>query len=75
MLYILLAITCHVCAHTWQEGEKINTHITAAGAIVALGLVYLKTNNRQVAAHLSLPSTHYELDQVRPDFLMLRVRV
>ena len=53
----------------------MNTHVTAAGAIVALGLVYLKTNNRQVAAHLSAPSTHYELDQVRPDFLLLRVRV
>lgn len=26
----------------------INTHVTAPGAILALGLMYLKTNNRYV---------------------------
>ena len=51
----------------------MNTNITAAGATVALGLVYLKTNNRQIAGRLSIPSTQYELDLVRSDLLLLRV--
>ena len=53
----------------------MNTHITAPGAIVAFGLLYLKTNNTCIAAHLAPPTTSYQLDCIRPDFLMLRVRL
>ena len=28
-----------------QEGDQVNTHIIAPGAIIALGLMYLKTND------------------------------
>ena len=36
-----LAVSCLVC----QEGDQVNTHETAPGAIVALGLMYMKTND------------------------------
>jgi anaphase-promoting complex subunit 1 len=55
------------------EGNKVNIDVTAPGATLALGLMFLKTNNRSIAARLTIPNTHFLLDYVRPDFLMLRV--
>ena len=55
------------------EGSTINTDVTAPGATLALGLMFLKSGNRPVASSLSLPDTHFLLDYVRPDLLMLRV--
>ena len=55
------------------EGENINTNVTAPGATLALGLMYLQTGNKSVASRLSLPDTHFLLDYVRPDLLLLRV--
>ncbi|KAF9989225.1 Anaphase-promoting complex subunit 1 [Mortierella antarctica] len=46
---------------------------TSAGATVAMGLMYLKTNNRSIAAKLSVPETQFLLDYVNPYLLMLRV--
>ena len=35
------------------EGPQVNIDVTSAGATVALGLMYLKTNNRAVAHRLA----------------------
>ena len=56
-----------------REGEHINTDVTAPGAILALGLHFLKTNSTSAAARLLLPDTHVLLDTVRPDLQLLRV--
>jgi anaphase-promoting complex subunit 1 len=40
-----------------KEGGDINVAVTAAGATVALGLMYLQTNDASAAKLLSLPST------------------
>ena len=55
------------------EGDSINTDVTAPGATLALGLIYMKSGNKTIASAVSLPDTHFLLDYVRPDFLMLRV--
>ena len=34
------------CCFAFQEGDQVNSHVTAPGAIIALGLMYLKTNDR-----------------------------
>lgn len=59
-----------------QEGKHVNVHVTAPGGILALGLIYLKTNNKHIAAHLAPPTTLYQFEcaHLRPDFLCLRVR-
>lgn len=46
---------------------------TSAGATVAMGLMYLKTNSKPIAAKLDVPETQFLLDYVNPDLLMLRV--
>lgn len=50
----------------------INVGVTAAGATVALGLMFLKTDNESVAQRLAVPETHFLLDYVRPDYILLR---
>ncbi|XP_067639434.1 anaphase-promoting complex subunit 1 isoform X2 [Eurosta solidaginis] len=55
-----------------REGDNVNIDVTAPGATLALGLMFFKTNNRAVAEWMNPPNTHYLLDLVRPDLLMLR---
>ena len=56
-----------------REGPHVNTLLTAPGAILALALIYLKSENAVVASRLAVPDTLFLLDYVRPDFLLLRV--
>ena len=56
-----------------MEGSIVNLDVTAPGAILALGLMYMKTNDKNVADRLAIPDTHFALDYVRPDFILLRL--
>ena len=56
-----------------MEANMVNLDVTAPGATLALGLIYLKTNNASVADRLQVPDTHYALAFMRPDFILLRV--
>nr|CAH7720171.1 unnamed protein product [Callosobruchus chinensis] len=56
-----------------REGTSVNLDVTAPGATLALGLMYLGTGNKAVADWMSPPGTQYLLDFVRPDFLLLRI--
>lgn len=51
---------------------KVNVDVTCPGATLALGLMYLKTGNRAIAARLAIPRTKFHLDFIRPDCLLLR---
>nr|XP_022333509.1 anaphase-promoting complex subunit 1-like [Crassostrea virginica]XP_022333510.1 anaphase-promoting complex subunit 1-like [Crassostrea virginica] len=55
-----------------REGDNINVDVTSPGATLALGMLYFRTNNSAVIDWLRVPDTQFMLDQVRPDFLMLR---
>ncbi|OCF57282.1 hypothetical protein L486_04738 [Kwoniella mangroviensis CBS 10435] len=50
----------------------IDNNITGPGATLALGLMYLKSGRRDIADMISIPQSTFELDQVRPDLLLLR---
>ena len=56
-----------------REGPAVNVDVTAAGATLALGLIFLKSGNASVAAQLRVPQTVYALHCVRPDLILLRV--
>ncbi|KAI5082088.1 hypothetical protein GOP47_0001831 [Adiantum capillus-veneris] len=56
-----------------MEGSNVNLDVTSPGATLALGLMFLKTNCEEVAARLSTPDTHFALEYVRPDFILIRV--
>lgn len=52
----------------YEEYDK-----SAAGAIIALGLIYIKTGNTNIASKLQVPETQKLLDYIRPDLLLLRI--
>ena len=55
------------------EGNLINLDVTAPGATLALGLMYLKTGDAAVARAFAIPDTHFALDYVKPELILLRV--
>lgn len=56
-----------------QPTGSINLDITSPGATIALGLIYLKTENEHVADSVGILETSPYLNYVRPDFLLIRV--
>lgn len=54
------------------RGEHVNTGVTACGSALALAFMYMKTENKSVAAQLAVPDTLILLDSVRPDILLVR---
>lgn len=52
--------------------ERHDLDLKMAGAIVALGLVYLRTNNEYIAGTLVVPDTRHELEGIRPDLFLIR---
>ncbi|KAG9311019.1 anaphase promoting complex subunit 1 [Chiua virens] len=49
-----------------------DVNITSPAATIALGLMYLKTEKKDVADILELPSTVIELNHIQPSFLVVR---
>ncbi|CAG8508489.1 9869_t:CDS:2 [Ambispora leptoticha] len=56
-----------------SRAGDINVNTTSLGATIALGLIFLRTNNESVADKITIPKTAYFLDFVRPDFLAVRI--
>ena len=54
-----------------REGPSVNVDVTAAGATLALGMTFMKSNNASVAAQLRIPDSMYALHCVRPDLIPL----
>lgn len=55
-------------SHPTYEVDK-----SGSGSILALGFIYLRTNNQVIASKLAIPESEPLLDYVRPDILLLRV--
>jgi anaphase-promoting complex subunit 1 len=43
-----------------------------AGAVMAIALIFLKTNDRAIARKIDIPDTIHQFDYVRPDIFLLR---
>lgn len=51
----------------------VNLDVTSPAATMALALMYIRTNNTNIAMKFKIPESRFELDYIRPDFIMLRV--
>lgn len=40
-----------------KEGNTVNLHITAPSALLAISLMYLKSNNRDVSNQITIPNS------------------
>jgi len=56
-----------------KEGENVNLYVTLPGAIVALALIHLKTNNKKIADRIEFPDTFFSLEYSRPSEVLLKV--
>ena len=54
------------------EGSDINTDVTGPGALLALALIYLRSNDAEIGKRMALPQTVFEIDSLRPDMLLYR---
>uniref|UniRef100_A0A914H9E7 Anaphase-promoting complex subunit 1 n=1 Tax=Globodera rostochiensis TaxID=31243 RepID=A0A914H9E7_GLORO len=55
-----------------RELPTLNIHLTSPSAAIALGLIYLRTGDSWISDTLAIVDTFYEIDQIRPDMLMVR---
>ncbi|PRQ70979.1 anaphase promoting complex subunit 1 [Rhodotorula toruloides] len=56
-----------------QSAKNVtDVNVTSPAATVAVGLTYLRSERKDVAEMLEIPSTPRNLDYVRPDLLLLR---
>ena len=54
------------------ETAAINTQLTAPGALMALMLIHLKSNDKAIAARIKLPDTIFEIINCNPSQALLK---
>mmetsp|Transcript_6661 Transcript_6661/g.5971 ORF Transcript_6661/g.5971 Transcript_6661/m.5971 type:complete len:924 (+) Transcript_6661:1297-4068(+) len=67
-----LGATVSKTSRVLESKVHINNLISCPGAIIALSLIYIHTNDYEIAARLSLPTTVCEIEAIRPDLLYYR---
>lgn len=55
------------------EGSFVNADVVSPGALIALTLIYLKTNDKRLSDRITIPDSSYSLGRVRPDHVYLRL--
>ncbi len=55
------------------EGENVNIHITAPGALMAIAIIHMQTDNELVARRLEVPSSFYALEHAKPFHILLKI--
>jgi len=55
-----------------QEGDIVNTHVTSAPALIALALIYLKSNNESIANRIKIPNSFCSLEDCNPNNLLMK---
>ncbi|RLV93081.1 Negative regulator of mitosis [Spathaspora sp. JA1] len=63
-------VSLAVSMKDYQPVQELNK--SCCGAILALGFIYIKTENREIANKLKVPETDQLLDYIRSDMLLLR---
>ena len=56
-----------------KENDMVNVYVTSSAGLMALTLIHLKSNNRDIASRLIMPMTFYDLEFVRPQILLQKV--
>lgn len=55
-----------------QDNPSFDINLTSPAASIALGLMYLRTNRRDIAEILTIPDTPLGLNRIQPHFLLIR---
>lgn len=55
-----------------DDDDSIDVNITAPGATLAVGFMFMRTNRKDISEQIRPPRDIFELDHIRPDLLMIR---
>lgn len=66
------SVDVNACSSRMLECSEVNINVTSPAACIALGLMYIRSNNKVIASRLAIPKTVFALDQIRPDLLIFR---
>lgn len=58
-----------------KEGNTVNVHVTAPGALIALALLYLKSNNQEVSDQITIPNSFSTIESCNPNHIILKIIV
>jgi len=56
-----------------KEGNTVNVHVTAPGSLVALTLLYLRSNNKKVSDQITIPNSFSTIEQCNSNHVLLKV--
>ncbi|KAL4431853.1 hypothetical protein ABPG74_012665 [Tetrahymena malaccensis] len=56
-----------------KEGNTVNTHVTAPGALIAISLLFLKSNDIKVAEKITIPNSFSTIENCNPNNILLKV--
>jgi anaphase-promoting complex subunit 1 len=56
-----------------REGNTVNTHITAPAALLALSLIFLKSNNFEIQSRVSIPHSFSTIESANPNHILLKI--
>lgn len=56
-----------------KENEMVNVYVTSSGALFALTLIHLKSNNKTIADRIQIPDSFFAMEFVRPITLLQKV--
>ncbi|KIP09445.1 hypothetical protein PHLGIDRAFT_102877 [Phlebiopsis gigantea 11061_1 CR5-6] len=71
-LRVLIHGESHMTASMKNQRPSFDVNLTSPAATIALGLMYLRTERKDVAGILTIPDTILTLDRIQPSFLLLR---
>lgn len=71
-LRVLIHGESHMAAAMKNQRSSFDVNLTSPAATIALGLMYLRTERKDVADILTIPDTILTLDRIQPSFLLLR---
>lgn len=71
-LRVLIQGESHATAALKNQRPSFDINLTSPAATIALGLMYLRTERKDVADILTIPDTILTLDRIQPSFLLLR---
>ena len=55
-----------------REGKNVNTHITAPAGLLAVALIYLKTNNEKISKRITIPNSFTGIENANPNHVLLK---
>lgn len=58
-----------------REGSTVNVHVTASGALLAIGLIFLRSNNQQVSDKITIPNSFSTIENCNPNHILLKVTI